>query len=92
LSSRCEKLKKANPFHASPFEHCAIVPTEEEYYANIRGYIHTYTDSDGALFNAETYRTGKYANTTGTETIGWFGNFKGFKQYRKMFENENIVK
>ncbi len=57
-----DKMAIAKPFHASPFEHNSIVPTQEEY--------------DKALKGIEK---------------GWFRNFHGFKQYRHILENNNII-
>jgi hypothetical protein len=84
---KCKELKEANPFHASPFEHCAIVPTKEEYDLNVKGELDTLDHSTNPM-------AGHF--DIGIETIipdkikGWFGNFKGFKAYRKFFDNENI--
>ncbi len=62
--------------HPSPFEHCSQCPTEQEYELSIRGTL-KWTD-------------GMYAKPLPTEgSKGWFGNFHGWKQYRKMLENEN---
>lgn len=60
--------------HWSPFEHCARVMTEEEFNTHIRGKV-SYTP------------TGIYSPYS--HNLGWSGNFRGFIQYRKMFENEN---
>lgn len=65
--------------HWSPFEHCAKAMNEIEYTHNLRGEVSFTGDKDSRLlreYNSE----------------GWSGNFKGFIQYRKMFNNENIVK
>lgn len=70
----CRKLKEANPFHASPFEHCAIVPTEEQYKGGLCDVKFLGGDEGG----------------TPIYDYGWFANFKGFIPYRKMFKNENI--
>lgn len=78
--------------HWSPFEHCAQSMTDLEYYENVRGIIPTFKEEKGDIFNAETYCTGEYANTTIKDSYGWSGNFRGFIQYRKFFPNENITK
>ncbi len=56
--------------HMSPFEHCAKVPTDEEYYHAVRGYAPTNT----------MYDTPKWAELD----YGWFNNFHGWVQYRHM--------
>ena len=63
-----DRMIKQVPFHASPFEHCALVMPEEEYNKHIKGYI------DGPEIPKE--------------CKGWSRNFKGFKQYRDIIENE----
>lgn len=50
--------------HWSPFEHCARIMYEDEYY-NCGGI------------------------GMPPEKAGWNGNFRGFQQYRKMFDGEN---
>jgi thymidylate synthase ThyX len=43
----------------------------------------------------QSYYSGKGANESHIgriENLGWSGNFRGFIQYRKMFNNENITK
>jgi thymidylate synthase ThyX len=66
--------------HWSPFEHCAKVMSDDEISDN---YI--YHDSRDVRDRA---------TATGTIVVeeGWSGNFRGFIQYRKMFNNENITK
>lgn len=64
--------------HWSAFEHCAQVMTEEEYYNH--GIL-----TPGQL----TYPDGKVEICEGALQEGWCGNFRGFIQYRKKFENEN---
>jgi thymidylate synthase ThyX len=34
-----DRMVSQVPFHASPFEHCARVMTEDEYYTNVRGKL-----------------------------------------------------
>ena len=63
--------------HWSPFEHCAECPTDDEYQSNVRGFAN-YDNQDGTeIWDVE------------PAAKGWFGNFRGWKQYRKTFENEN---
>lgn len=59
--------------HPSPFEHCAQVPTQGEYNCNFRQYSIDKDNHFGLIGREE----------------GWFGNFRGWKQYRKMLPNEN---
>lgn len=75
LIKRFEKLKSMN--HLSPFEHCAKVMTESEYKSNIRGFGYTHVVGNSN-------KTSVYY-----DDFGWCGNFKGFIQLRKTFENEN---
>lgn len=57
-----DKMVNAIPFHASPYEHCSICPSQEEYDNSIRG-----------------------------SEKGWFRNYKGFKSYRQILEeNEKL--
>lgn len=62
--------------HWSPFEHCAQAMTVKEYETSISGEINAHA---GTLHEIH------------TGDMGWSGNFKGFVQYRKTFENENIL-
>lgn len=65
--------------HWSPFEHIARAMTYEEYRSYIRGKM-IYEDED----QMETW------DVPATDKItGWCGNFRGFIQYRKTWENEN---
>lgn len=59
--------------HLSPFEHCAKAMNNDENYM--------WTKSSPTL-NEDKEKALKIEH-------GWCGNFKGFIQYRKMFENEN---
>lgn len=66
----------ASSGHWSPFEHCARAMSNHEYEMWIGG------------------NTGNYNPTTSTAIIptavkGVCGNFRGFIQYRKLFNNEN---
>ena len=60
--------------HMSPFEHCARVMTEEEYFNFYKGdYRYKYTDE-------EQYK----------KSFGWSNNFKGFISYRYLIENNEL--
>jgi hypothetical protein len=59
--------------HWSPFEHCARAMSEEEFQAY------------GITFPREKDNPGYFIDVS----EGWCGNFRGFIQYRKMFDNEN---
>ena len=61
--------------HWSPFEHCARAMNESEYLGNVRGEFDP--------MEADTDQK--------EEIYGWSGNFKGFIQYRKLFDNENKI-
>lgn len=66
-----DRLISQVPLHASPMEHCAKVPTDKEYYYNVKGEgFDTHDDALG--FHTESY--------------GWFDNFHGFIPYRKLLE------
>lgn len=60
--------------HWSPFEHCAKAMTKEEFHSHLFGKC-DYTDGH-IYFKDES-------------SCGWCGNFRGFIQYRKLFNNEN---
>lgn len=72
------RLKNAG--HMSPFEHCARVMNEEEYYSNIRG-----TMVKDSVPDAEWW----YPEEEDSDVFGWCGNYRGFIQYRKMLPGEN---
>ena len=90
------------PFHASPFEHCCRVMSDEEYYSFIKGEVPTLNDKDGIL-NYEYYayshgridKNGyKWINFDGENPnngnrFGWCNNIRGFIQYRYLLENGN---
>lgn len=61
--------------HWSPFEHCAQSMSEEQTRLNVSGKIPVSI---------------KKSVSIPEKSRGWSGNFKGFIQYRKMFENENV--
>lgn len=70
--------------HWSTFEHCAKAMNDVEYYTsvNIPDSEHEYTIMNGGVIVHDRFILNNY--------LGWSGNFKGFIQYRKMFNNENI--
>lgn len=71
--------------HWSPFEHCAQCPYEEEYYSQYRGEV----SFNGIEVKGKKYiRIIKDIPIDDPNVFGWWGNFHGFKQYRKMFWNE----
>jgi hypothetical protein len=77
--------------HWSPFEHCARAMDEEEYFKHHNGNDLSIGDDDYGKLIYEQYITGKYTSEDlKTTSFGWSGNFRGFVQYRKMFNNENI--
>jgi hypothetical protein len=68
--------------HWSPFEHCAQCPTEEQYHSRYSGSIRSGITGVGVVqFNE--------FKQLDDEGFGWWGNFHGFKQYRKFFAEEN---
>ena len=82
--------------HFSPFEHCARVMSDEEYYSFIKGKYPTGKDSFGSIFNYEIYANvsekDEYFDFIGENTktkisYGWCNNFKGFMPYRYILEN-----
>lgn len=82
--------------HMSPFEHCARVMSDEEYYSFVKGTIPSTKDNWGYL-NYEYYpKTIKPMfgdedigeNPNNGERYGWCNNFKGFIQYRYLIENQ----
>ena len=68
--------------HWSPFEHCAKAMTKDEYKANLRGNV---------KLQQITRHSKAYESGDTPEAEGWSGNFKGFVQYRKIFQGENKI-
>lgn len=68
--------------HWSPMEHCAKAMNEDEYLTSIRGKLGSYSHVKGEGFI-------RLLPSLDEDIYGWSGNFKGFTQYRKMFEQEN---
>ena len=65
--------------HMSPFEHCAQVMDEEDYYSHIKGTVPVKTAN--SLDEKRTLCIDKKS-----KVFGWSRNFKGFKQYREIIE------
>ena len=65
--------------HMSPFEHCAVVLNEEDYYSHIKT---TKAKSFTISNNDDIYIDGPIS----FKDCGWSRNFKGFKQYREIIE------
>lgn len=66
--------------HWSPFEHCAQAMSQFEYEFHKMQAGHIKVPVTGGKNHLLQYTNTEY---------GWCGNFRGFIQYRKMFENEN---
>jgi thymidylate synthase ThyX len=65
--------------HWSPFEHCARVMSDEEYYTSYRGPIQVEFDNEN--INQDWCQLE-------TQYCGWSRNFRGFIQYRHLIENK----
>ena len=65
--------------HMSPFEHCAVVMENKEYYSHIKGNIETQIVN--VFEERRTTPIDKDSNV-----FGWSRNLKGFKQYREIIE------
>ena len=68
--------------HWSPFEHCAQAMSQRE-----RMLLAAKT----TIKNRETVE-GFESISYAEQELGWSGNFRGFIQYRKTFNNENVTK
>lgn len=75
-----DKLAKSG--HWSPFEHCAKVPTEDEYRNSYRGNIKPIHIESDFTYTEEIAEIN-------LDNCGWFDNFHGFIPYRKLLENAN---
>lgn len=62
--------------HMSPFEHCAKVMDDEDYYTFRNGHLSI--NNKGILYDDETDKN----------TFGWCRNFRAFIQYRHIVENQ----
>lgn len=79
LISIHDKMVAANPFHASPFEHCAKAMTSEEYYQYFKGSLSTVEILDDSHL-VESYLDDNLGS-------GWCRNYKGFIMYRHLLES-----
>lgn len=77
-----DKMAVAIPWHASPFEHNAQIPTNEEYNSAVKGEVR-WLD-----FGKETSDNKAVINKN---SLGWFRNFHGFKQYRQILEENQVI-
>lgn len=75
ISTYDNKLINQDPPHSSPFEHCARVMDDVEYYEFNRG-------------KADSYGYGVLDFSNNSQ--GWCNNFKGFIQLRYLIEKENF--
>ena len=72
------------PFHASPFEHCCRVMSDEEYETFVKGRL----DRLGEFI--ERYEEGYLENLFISDQVqGWCNNIRGFISYRYLLENGN---
>lgn len=70
--------------HMSPMEHCARSMSLSEYEYSIRGNV---SDIGAEQTSNE---QGRFEEVDiSDEILGWSKNFRGFVQYRSLFENEN---
>ena len=65
--------------HMSPFEHCAVVMNDEDYYSHIKT---TKVESFTIFNDDDIYVDGPIS----FKDCGWSRNLKGFKQYREIIE------
>lgn len=72
-----DRMANQVPFHASPFEHCGQVMTNEEHSLWTRGKL---VQIEGLNKQNETVNNG--------QTEGWCRNYRGFIQYRELLENK----
>ena len=68
--------------HFSPFEHCAQVMNGDEYFSHVKG---TMALDDMSIDDEYAYVSNGVAKPN---VFGWSRNFKGFKQYREMLDEE----
>ncbi len=79
-----DKLINQKPLHASPMEHCARVPTDEEYRNAYRGSIKPiHIESDFTYIEE--------IAEINLDNCGWFDNYHGFQSYRNILENETNI-
>lgn len=72
-----DRMKEARPFHASPFEHCAQCMDDEEYETTFLHVEKVKVDRNKTAYIPDY-----------SEAQGWCRNFRGWKQYRYILENE----
>ena len=76
------------PFHASPFEHCCRVMSDDEYECFYKGKLykkHLTTSGTGRYSSDEEWEVWEKDSDYNN---GWCNNIKGFIQYRYLLENE----
>ena len=82
-----DKMKQQVPFHASPFEHCAKVMSNTEYYTYSRG---------ADAYDPATVQENEYniwmERGVDHGNFGWCRNYQGFIQYRELLENKEYGK
>ncbi len=90
-----DKLAVADPVHASPFEHCGRNMTAKELIQTQKIFVINNGELEDWMKEDIKNNLGHYDEHNGVPAIfrsyGWSGNFRGFKQYRKMIPNENKV-
>lgn len=71
--------------HASPFEHCAQVMTDDEYVTRINGEV-IYNEEVDHKDHVSTVviKDDKPLVKANSKAFGWSRNFRGFKQYREI--------
>lgn len=74
--------------HMSPFEHCARVMSQEEYFTYHNGLVDGEFDSETEIGNF--FRIKEEPKFLKDKRNGWCRNFKGFIQYRHLVENKNL--
>lgn len=88
-----DEMAKADPKHMSPFEHCAPAMTKNEFMLYTRTFPGSPdpVEEDRGREVSIMHRDGRDPDQEYTMQRGWLGNFRGFKQYRKMIKGENII-
>lgn len=72
--------------HWSPFEHIAKPMNNLEYYSHVYAHISPQSCIPDPTMPEESHAGVGFVLKT---DAGWCGNFRGFIQYRKYFDNEN---
>lgn len=70
--------------HWSPFEHCAQVMDGDDYFGHVKGVMAL---DDMSIDDEYAYTS----NNVMSDVFGWSRNFKGFKQYRELLDEENRI-